>query len=1058
MFITGRWGKRMKTSFYALLIGFCAVVGSVSAQTTAFTYQGSLKDGAGPANGNYDFQFALYDNASGGTQLGPILTQNSVAVSGGGFTALLDFGNQFPGAARFLEIRVRLNAQPTFTILAPRQFLSSMPYSVKSLSASTADNAAALAGVAASQYVQTTDPRMSDSRSPTAGSGNYIQNQNAGPQATANFNISGTGTANFVNATTQFNLNNVRILSASGTENLFVGVGTGSTNTGNFNSFFGHGAGQANTTSNGNSFFGRAAGRVNTTGNENSFFGQNAGLSNTTGSGNAFFGAAAGQSNTTADANSFFGYASGVSNTTGFNNAFFGFDSGRLNSTGNTNSFFGFRAGQNNSTGSQNTFVGWTAGQDNTTSSFNSFFGYASGQRNTSGTQNAFFGHAAGLFNTTGSSNAFFGQGSGQSNTSGALNAFFGQGAGFANTNGNNNAFFGQAAGYNNTQGAGNSFFGRGAGFANTEGSNNTFVGLNAGSSNTSASNNTFVGTGAGQTNTSGISNSFFGVFAGFYNTTGLDNSFFGRSAGQDNTIGSANSFFGRAAGEKNSEGIDNSFVGGFAGFNNTFGSSNSFVGRSAGQGNTTGNENSFLGTNAGLSNSTGGANSFVGSGAGRNNTTAFENSFFGRDAGRDTGTGGQNSFVGANAGRSNTTGTSNSFFGKNAGLANVGGAFNTAVGANANVGAPNLTYATAIGADATVSTINTIALGRSSGQDQVVIPGPLVANLPAGDTDYIQNTTTPQSANFSVTGHGHIGGNLGLGITSPTSKLTMQTATNNYGLLHTDGTVTMGNYIGGAAGGGWLGTTTNHPLHLFANNSNPYLTVTQGGNVGIGTTTPQGKLQVRTDTNSGGLSHTDGTVNIHSFVGPRALGISGGWLGTLSFHPFYLYANNGNPSVTIQPDGSTETLALWVRGTTRLSLGGGGFDEVCEGTTYLAFCSSALRYKTNVRPFAPGMDFVNQLRPISYDWKDNGRKDTGFAAEDVEKIDPRFVTYNKEGQIEGVKYNRLSVAFVNAFKEQQAEIVAQKALIEQMQTQIELLRKLVCAQNATAEICRVPQ
>lgn len=1049
----------MKFKIFAPVIFLQIAATLAYSQSTEFTYQGSLKDGPFAASGAYDLEFRLFDQPVAGTQQGSTIQRLSVTVVNGIFSCQLDFGSGvFPGADRYLDIAVRTAGGGAFTLLAPRQKVNSTPYSVKSLNstnAETAANANQLGGIAAGQYVVTSDPRMSDERSPTAGSANYIQNQDAATQASSNFRISGTGTANFLNATTHFNLNNVRILSNAGTENLFVGVGTGQTNTGSYNSFFGHGAGQANTSGTLNSFFGRAAGNVNSTGNDNSFFGLNAGLSNTIGNGNSFFGTAAGQANSTADANSFFGYASGANNSTGFNNSFFGSDAGRQNTVGNTNSFFGFRSGQLNTTGSQNTFIGWTAGQNNTEASFNSFVGYASGQRNTTGTQNAFFGHAAGLFNTTGSSNSFFGQGAGQTNTVGALNTFFGQGAGFANTGGSSNAFVGQAAGYNNTSGAGNAFFGRGSGFANTDGSNNTFIGLNAGSSNTSASNNTFVGTGAGQTNTSGNSNSFLGVFAGFYNTTGLDNSFFGRSAGQDNTIGNNNAFFGKSAGEKNTEGIDNSFAGSFSGFNNTFGSFNSFVGRSAGQGNTTGNENSFFGTNAGLSNSTGGANSFVGSGAGRNSTTAFENSFVGRDSGRDVTTGGANSFVGANAGRSTTNGTNNSFFGKNAGLANVGGLFNTAIGANANFGAPNLTYATAIGADSTVSTINTIVLGRSSGQDQVVIPGTLVANLPSGDGDYIQNRTTPQTANFSLTGNGYIGGNLGLGITTPTSKLTLQTPTNSYGLLHTDGTVTVGNYVGGAAGGGWFGTTTNHPLHLFANNSNPYLTVTQGGNVGVGTTTPGGKLQVRTDTNSGGFSHTDGNVNIHSFVGPRGYGLNGGWLGTLSSHPLFLYANNGNPSITVQPDGKVETLSLWVRGTTQLSLGGGGFDEVCEGAIYLAYCSSSLRYKTNVMPFRQGMNFVNKLIPISYDWKEGGKKDTGFAAEEVEKIDPRFVTYNKQGQIEGVRYNRLTAVFVNAFKEQQQQIEAQQKLIEIQQRQLNEMKKLVCLTNKQAEFCK---
>lgn len=1038
----------MKIRILILLAIIQIATFAVYTQSTEFTYQGSLKDGSFPASGSYDFEFKLYDQMSAGAQQGATLHRPTIAVTNGIFTVSLDFGpGSFPGAERYLEIAVRLSGGGAFTQLNPRQKIYSAPYSVKSLNSTNADtatNATQLGGVAAGQYVVTSDPRMTDSRTPTAGSTNYIQNQDTAPQTSSNFNISGTGTANFLNATTQFNLNNTRILSNAGTENLFLGIGTGVSNTGNFNSFFGHGAGQANTTSNGNSFFGRAAGLVNTTGNENSFFGQNAGLSNTTGSGNAFFGVAAGQSNTTSNANSFFGYAAGVSNASGFDNSFFGFDSGRLNSSGNTNSFFGFRAGQNNSTGSQNTFVGWTAGQNNTEANYNSFFGYASGQRNTTGTHNAFYGHAAGLFNTTGTGNSFFGQGAGQSNTTGGLNTFFGHGAGFANTTGADNAFFGQSAGYNNT-GSSNSFFGRGAGFANTTGSNNTFVGFYAGLSNTSASNNTFVGLGSGQTNTLGNNNSFFGVFAGFYNTTGIDNSFFGRSAGQDNTIGSNNAFFGKSAGEKNTEGIENSFVGALAGFSNTFGSFNSFVGRSAGQGNTTGNENSFFGTNAGLSNSTGGANSFVGSGAGRNNTTAFENSFFGRDAGRDTGTGGANSFVGANAGRSTTNGTNNTFFGKNAGLANIGGLFNTVIGANANVGAPNLTYATAIGADATVSTINTIVLGRNSGQDQVVIPGPLVADIPSGDSDYIQNRTTPQSANFSISGNGYIGGNLGIGTTSPTTKLTLQTPANNYGLLHTDGGVTMGTYVGGGAGGGWLGTTTFHPLHFFANNSTPLMSVTPSGTVGIGTTAPSSKLEVISTTNARGLGHSDGTTVLSTIMGTRGISTQRAWIGTMSNHDLSFFANNGFSALTITTGGNVQ-----------ISYAPVGDEEICRQVSgIVAFCSSSLRYKTNIQPLGLGLQFINRLSPISYDWKTTGKRDVGFGAEEVEKIDRRFVTYNDKGEVEGVKYNRLSAVFVNAFKEQQAQIEAQQKLIETQQRQLDEMKKIICLTNKMAEFCK---
>ncbi len=100
-------------------------------------------------------------------------------------------------------------------------------------------------------------------------------------------------------------------------------------------------------------------------------------------------------------------------------------------------------------------------------------------------------------------------------------------------------------------------------------------------------------------------------------------------------------------------------------------------------------------------------------------------------------------------------------------------------------------------------------------------------------------------------------------------------------------------------------------------------------------------------------------------------------------------------------------------------------------------------------------MSFVNQLRPISYDWKDGGMKDTGFGAEDVEKIDPRFVVYNDKGEVEGVKYNRLTTVFVNAFKEQQQQIEAQQKLIEAQQRQLNEMKKIICLTNKTAELCK---
>ena len=751
-----------------LSIFFCVLAAvNLSAQTTEFTYQGSFKDGANPANGNYDLEFKLFNLVSGGVQQGSTVQRLNVVVANGIFSVALDFGaGTLSGADRFLDISIRPSGGGAFTPLSPRQRLTSAPYSVRSLNSANADvatNATQLGGVAANQYVVTTDPRMTNERAPTAGSGNYVQNQNGGAQPSSNFNISGTGTANIINATAQFNLGGNRILSAPA-NNLFVGQQTG----------------QSNTTGDSNSFFGRSAGSNNTSGGNNSFFGYLAGNTTNTGSGNAFFG-----------------YSAGRSNTTGGVNSFFGFGAGEFSTTANFNSFFGFNAG------------------NKTTAEGNSFFGSSAGENNTTGANNSFVGFAAGRSNTTGSSNSFFGRGAGSSNTTG-----------------NGNSFVGVSAGLSNTEGSGNSFVGSGAGLVNTTGTYNTFIGDSSGFSNTTSGSHVFVGGNAGRSNTTGGSNTFVGKDAGFANTMGNENAFFGAATGQSNTTGS---------------------------------------------------NNTFAGVTAGLLNTVGDRNSFVGYAAGLSNTTGIQNSFFGRDSGRFNQSGNNNSFFGSDVGTGNTTGFNNAFVGFGSGSSNTSGNNNTILGAGANVGVASLQFATAIGAGASVASSNTIALGRNSAVDKVVI----------------------------------------------------------YDRL------------------------------------------------GIGTQNPEQTLHV-----------------------------------------------NGVIKVTV--------------------LDSGGMIALCVNNSFhISTCSSSLRYKTNILEFSPGMSFVDQLRPIAYDWKDGGMRDVGFGAEDIEKIDARFVNYNEAGEVEGVKYDRLSVAFVNAFKEQQAEIELLKQQVRSQQLENQALRSFVCSKDPEADFCR---
>lgn len=142
----------MKANLESLLAALILLAGhtQATAQGTAFTYQGRLMDAGAPANGNYDLTFTLFSVSSGGSAIAGPLTNSSVGIANGLFTATLDFGSSaFPGAARWLEIGVRTNAASAFTTLTPRQSVAPTPYAIFANSAANASTAASASAVAA---------------------------------------------------------------------------------------------------------------------------------------------------------------------------------------------------------------------------------------------------------------------------------------------------------------------------------------------------------------------------------------------------------------------------------------------------------------------------------------------------------------------------------------------------------------------------------------------------------------------------------------------------------------------------------------------------------------------------------------------------------------------------------------------------------------------------------------------------------------------------------------------------------------------------------------------
>jgi hypothetical protein len=121
-----------------LTVLLCFATSRLVGQTSDFTYQGRLQDGSGPASGKYQFQFILRDPATNqfGVTKTPVLD-----VTNGLFNMTFDWpGELFDGRVLLLETSVRpypnTNGQP-YTLLLPRQEITSTPYATKAYSAGT---------------------------------------------------------------------------------------------------------------------------------------------------------------------------------------------------------------------------------------------------------------------------------------------------------------------------------------------------------------------------------------------------------------------------------------------------------------------------------------------------------------------------------------------------------------------------------------------------------------------------------------------------------------------------------------------------------------------------------------------------------------------------------------------------------------------------------------------------------------------------------------------------------------------------------------------------------
>ena len=312
----------------------------------------------------------------------------------------------------------------------------------------------------------------------------------------------------------------------------------------------------------------------------------------------------------------------------------------------------------------------------------------------------------------------------------------------------------------------------------------------------------------------------------------------------------------------------------------------------------------------------------------------------------------------------------------------------------------------------------------------------------------------------------------VGIGTTSPSANLHVSgSGSQKIDVTDTGGVSTRLSVAGSNA---FLGTTTNHD-QLFITNDAERMRIDSSGNVGIGVSSVgRAPLHVHqatdnTDTNIHLTSNETGSTGSDGFT----ISVSGAGANDLDAYliqrenanlRFYTNAiermridSSGNlflgkTSASNTTGGFTVAQSGEVQ-ITRMGNGGQGIfinrqesngdfilfrkanstvgSVSVSGTTTSYNTSSDGRLK-DVTGEARGLEVINELNPVAYNWKADGKADEGLIAQEVLDIVPNAVSGSEEDYYQ-MDYSKLVTPLIKAIQEQQT-------IINNLTTRIETL------------------
>jgi hypothetical protein len=242
-------------------------------------------------------------------------------------------------------------------------------------------------------------------------------------------------------------------------------------------------------------------------------------------------------------------------------------------------------------------------------------------------------------------------------------------------------------------------------------------------------------------------------------------------------------------------------------------------------------------------------------------------------------------------------------------------------------------------------------------------------------------------------------------------------------------------------------------------------LVTTTGGNVGIGTSSPGTKFDVRAGSVVQTIYNTDATSNDSHNATIRAYAASTSYWNKLVLDGSQLILNSygaeraridssGNLLVGTTSDVSGAADGIQLRagnGNTKFSVNNtgnnvqiyfyngngivGSINTNGSATSYVT--SSDYRLKENVQPMTGALSRVAALKPVTYKWKIDGSDGEGFIAHELQSVVPECVTGEKDAvdaegnpQYQGIDTSFLVATLTAAIQELKAIVDAQGAEI----------------------------